>query len=209
MASRVFWDRIADRYAGQPVSDQASYEKKLALTRDYFNPSMQVLEIGCGTGSTAIAHAPYVRQIHAVDLSGRMIEIAREKAAAAGVGNISFECTTAEALDLPGASVDAVLGMSVLHLLDDPGATVTAVHALLKPGGLFFSSTACIGDMGWIFRLIAPVMKILPFLPTVQVFTVRDLEETIKEAGFDIEYQWQPGKDKAVFIVARKPLEAA
>ena len=62
------------------MADQAAYERKLAITRECLNPDAQVLELGCGTGSTAIAHAPYVRHIRATDVSSRMIEIARSKA---------------------------------------------------------------------------------------------------------------------------------
>ena len=64
-----FWDRIAARYAKQPVADEAAYQKKLAKTREYFPPDMAVLEFGCGTGSTAMAHAPYVAHARATDLS--------------------------------------------------------------------------------------------------------------------------------------------
>ena len=78
--SKKFWDRIAKRYAKKPVGNEAAYQRKLAKTREYFRPGMEVLEIGCGTGSTAIAHAPYVRRIRATDISDAMIEIAKGKA---------------------------------------------------------------------------------------------------------------------------------
>ena len=52
--SARFWDRIAERYSKSPVADEAAYQKKLQVTREYFRPDMEVLEIGCGTGSTAI-----------------------------------------------------------------------------------------------------------------------------------------------------------
>ena len=62
MASSFFWNRIANRYSKQPVGDETAYQKKLQITRDYLEPHMEVLELGCGTGSTAIAHAPPARQ---------------------------------------------------------------------------------------------------------------------------------------------------
>ena len=43
---------------------------------------MEVLEFGCGTGGTAIIHAPYVKHIRAIDISGNMIAIAKGKAEA-------------------------------------------------------------------------------------------------------------------------------
>ena len=92
--STKFWDRIAKRYSKQPIADEQAYQKKLAVTREYFRPEMQVLEFGCGTGSTAIAHAPYVKHIHASDISSKMIAIAKQKALAAGVENVTFEQAT-------------------------------------------------------------------------------------------------------------------
>ena len=75
-----FWDRIAERYSKRPVADEAAYQKKLQVTREYFQPDMAVLEFGCGTGSTTITHSPYVRHIRAIDISSKMIEIAKGKA---------------------------------------------------------------------------------------------------------------------------------
>ena len=91
-----FWNKRADNYAKRPVSDEATYEKKLDITREYFRPDMEVLELGCGTGSTALAHAPYVKHILATDLSTRMIEIARDKAKAAGIDNVTFAAASAD-----------------------------------------------------------------------------------------------------------------
>ena len=89
-SAETFWDKAAARYAKSPIRDEASYQKKLAITRDYFQPDWSVLEFGCGTGGTAILHAPYVRDILATDISKNMLEIAQAKAADAGIGNIRF-----------------------------------------------------------------------------------------------------------------------
>jgi hypothetical protein len=53
-------------------------------------------------------------------------------------------------------------------------------------------------------KLIAPIGRFLGFMPLVKVFTTKELKNTLTDAGFQIDYQWQPGKDKAVFIVAKK-----
>jgi cyclopropane fatty-acyl-phospholipid synthase-like methyltransferase len=57
-ASAKFWDKVADGYAKQPIADEAAYQKKLQITRDYLQPRMNMLEFGCGTGSTALAPCP-------------------------------------------------------------------------------------------------------------------------------------------------------
>jgi ubiquinone/menaquinone biosynthesis C-methylase UbiE len=202
--SHKFWDRIARRYAKQPVADEASYQKKLQVTRGYFRPDMDVLELGCGTGSTAIAHSPLVRHITAVDVSSKMLEIAKEKADAAGVSNIAFEQSTIAAFRNDPASYDAVLALSILHLLDDRDEAIGKVHSLLKPGGVFVSSTACLAETMGFLKYIAPVGTFLGLLPLVRVFTPDELVESIVRCGFRIDYQWQPKKGKAVFIAAKK-----
>jgi ubiquinone/menaquinone biosynthesis C-methylase UbiE len=200
-----FWDKIAEKYAQQPIADEAAYQKKLAVTRDYFRPDMEVLEIGCGTGSTAILHAPYVKHIHAIDFSANMIAIAQGKAEAEQIENVTFEQATIEDLAIPNASLDVVLGLSILHLLKDKEAAIDQIYRMLKPGGLFVTSTTCLGDtMGW-FKLIAPIGRFLGFFPFVAVFTTHELEDSLTHAGFDLDYRWQPSQDKAMFIVAKKP----
>ena len=200
-----FWDKIADRYAKRPVADEVTYQKKLEVTRSYLRPDMDVLEIGCGTGSTAIAHAPHVRHILATDLSSRMIEIARGKADAAGINNITFRQASVDELGVADETYDAVLALSLLHLLDDRDVAIARVHRMLKPGGIFVTSTACIGDTMKFFKVIAPIGNFFGLIPMVRVFTTKDLVDSLTRAGFHIDHQWQPGKGKSVFIVATKP----
>jgi len=201
--SSKFWDKIADRYSKKPVDDEESYQKKLQVTRKYFRVDMDVFEFGCGTGSTAITHAPFLKHIHAIDISSRMIEIAQGKADAGGIDNITFEQTTIEEMSAPDQTYDAILGLSILHLLENREDTLYRVHKMLKPDGIFVSSTVCIGDtMKW-FKFIGPIGKLFGLMPLVKVFTVAELKDSLISAGFKIDYQWQPRKG-SVFIVAKK-----
>lgn len=200
-----FWDKIAERYSKRPVADEESYQKKLAVTRSYFQPDMEVLELGCGTGSTAITHAPHVKHILAIDVSRKMLTIAQAKAEANGVKNVTFRQSDIDELSAPDQTYDVVLGLSILHLVDDKEAIISKVHKMLRPGGLFVTSTTCLGDTMKFFKLIAPIGRALGLLPLVKVFTRKELEDSLTNAGFAIDYDWQPGKNKAVFIVAKKP----
>lgn len=199
-----FWDKVAERYAKRPVADEAAYQKKLEVTQSYLRPDMELLEFGCGTGSTAIQHAPHVKHVRATDLSSNMLEIARAKADAAQIHNITFEQADIDTFAAPDASYDVVLALSLLHLLEDKDAAIAKVHKMLNPGGVFVTSTACIADhMAW-FKIIAPVGKFLGFFPLVRVFGQEDLVASLTGAGFTIDHRWQPGKGKGVFIVAIK-----
>lgn len=202
--SEKFWDRIAERYSRRPIADEEAYEKKLQITQEYFKPDMEVLEFGCGTGSTALRHAPHVRHILAIDLSAKMIEIARGKADERNVKNVTFQQSTIDEFSAEDQTLDAVLGLSILHLLDDMEEVITKVHRMLKPGGIFVSSTACIGDRMGFLKLVLPLGAFFGVIPSVKVFTTQELEQSLTGAGFEIDRQWQPGKGKAVFIVARR-----
>ncbi len=198
-----FWDRIAKRYSRKAVPDQAAYETKLAKTDSYLQPDDRVLEIGCGTGTTALHHASRVGQILATDISAKMIDIAREKAQAAGVDNARFEVSSIDDLDASPGQYDVILAHSILHLVADVPRTLRQLHRMLKPGGLLISNTQCIGDsaawLGW----VAPLGRTLGVLPRVNVFREQEFLQWIGDAGFDFEEIWQPKAKASHYIVAR------
>lgn len=53
-------------------------------------------------------------------------------------------------------------------------------------------------------NVILPIGRFFGLLPLVKFFTAEELEGNLTDAGFRIDHQWQPGKSKAVFIVATK-----
>ncbi len=201
-----FWDKAAERYAKSPISDDASYQKKLVETQSFFTTDMAILEFGCGTGSTAIHHAPYVQHVEALDISANMLNIGREKAREKGIKNIRFTRGTLAEFNAETASLDAVLGLNVIHLLPDWQAVIAEVARILKPGGIFVSSTACLGHSYLRFiKLVAPLGKLLGLMPDVFVLTENELVSEVTSAGFVIERQWHHGKNGiSVFIIARK-----
>lgn len=203
--SDKFWDKIAERYSKQPIADEAAYQKKLQVTRQYFRPDKKVLEFGCGTGSTAIAHAPYVKHILAIDISSKMIDIAQGKADAENIQNITFERATIDEFNVTDGTLDVVMGFSILHLLDNKERVISQVHKMLKPGGIFVTSTVCLENWMKLIKFVVPIGRFLGVMPLVRVFTAKELLTSFTSAGFEIDYQWQPGKNKSVFIVAKKP----
>lgn len=202
-----FWNRMAKRYAASAVKDEAAYEAKLAMTREFLTPEARVLEIGCGTGSTAIRHAPHAWRILATDVSERMIEIAREKAATRGLQNVEFAVAPAEGLGLPEHGFDMVMAHSILHLVDDASAVLATAYRWLKPGGVFVTSTPCLKDMVPWLRFVAPVARLAGlFPPTLRFFSEADLTAWLEAQGFTIERRYRPNAKAAVFLIARKVL---
>ncbi len=199
-----FWDRIAKKYYERPIDNPAAYEEKLRLTRQHLNSDMDLLEFGCGTGGTAIKHAPHVRHIEAMDISEPMLEIARRQAAEQGVENVDFKRGDIADFDTAPQSYDAILGLSILHLVRDPAEISKRAHRWLKPGGVFVTSTACIGDkMGWM-KFIAPIGQAFGKMPYLNIFKEPDLLAFMTDAGFTIETNWRPEKSMAVFLICKK-----
>lgn len=208
--SRAFWDKTAERYAKSPVSDEATYQRKLAETDSFLRDDMEILEFGCGTGSTAVHHAPHVKHIRAVDISQNMLDIGQRKADEAGLQNITFSRGTLIEIQAAPESLDAVLGLNVLHLVPDRRATIAEVARILKPGGIFVSSTVCLaGSKLRFIRFVAPLARRLGLMPDLFIFSESELTEEIRSAGFEIERQWRHAKGGiAVFIIARKTTQA-
>lgn len=205
MPAHKFWDRMANRYAKSPVKDEQSYQHKLAITQQHLTKEMNILEVGCGTGTTAIKHAPHVNHIHAIDFSEEMLTIAKEKAKQANVDNISFKQSDIETLQVESNSIDVVLTLSLLHLIEDKQTAIAKIYNMIKPGGLFISSTTCLAESSPLLKYVFPLICRTGLLPPIKVFNKEELIQAMQEIGFTIEYQWQPGKGKAIFIIAKKP----
>ncbi len=197
-----FWDRMAKRYAKAPVSDEAAYQEKLRKTCALLTPESKVLEFGCGTGATAITLAPDVQDYLATDISGEMLAIARGNAN--GLKNLRFERMRLEDITPPEGGFDVILAHSILHLLPDKEAVITQVFALLKPGGVFISSTTCMAKGGLLKPLLWVGNKV-GLLPMVKFFSADALVSEVKAAGFTLEERWQPTPKSAVFLMVKKP----
>jgi ubiquinone/menaquinone biosynthesis C-methylase UbiE len=203
-----FWDGIARKYAADRIKDMAGYERTIERTQQRLTRSDNVLEVGCGTGTTALKLAPAVSQIVGSDVSNEMIAIARERAVGQDCLNVEFTVAAAEGLPGSESTYDAVLAFNVLHLISDRPATLAGIRRLLKPNGLFISKTPCLSDMNPLIRVAVPAMRFIGKAPFVSFFSARELESEIADAGFTIVARERHGsgrKDARIFIVARKP----
>lgn len=207
-----FWDKAARKYAASPIDDEAGFERTLARSRALVVPGARALELGCGTGTTALRLADAAESYLATDISGRMIAIAQEKLARVrknGLNNqLSFRQATAGTLALENARYDIVLGFNYLHLVGNLPAVLAHIRTLLAPGGLFISKTPCVGDMNPLIRLAIPLMRLVGKAPSVNTFSAASLERAICAAGFEILENERHGSKKIdirPFIVARAP----
>lgn len=201
MADVAFWDRIADRYAARAVGNETAYAATLERVRAWLRSDMSVMEIGCGTGTTALRLAGSVAHYLGTDLSGEMLRIARGRAA--GVPVVTFEQAAAKTAGA-GQRFDAICAFNLMHLVEDRGAVLAHVQDRLSPGGLFISKTPCLGHKPWL-RPVVWGMQCFGKAPSVAHFLkVAEWEQELVQAGFDIvETGDYPAGLPNHFVVAR------
>jgi ubiquinone/menaquinone biosynthesis C-methylase UbiE len=103
-----------------------------------------VVDLGAGTGLLALAMAPRVREVVAVDISRRMLERLDDSAIADGIHNIEFLTGDLRRLPLEDESATLVVSNYAFHHLDHPGKELALAEArrILRPGGRLV-----VGDM--------------------------------------------------------------
>lgn len=187
----TFWDKAAPKYAQDSIKDMAAYEYTLEWTKSYLGANDRVLEMGCGTGSTALPLAPHVRDIIGTDLSPAMVDIARAKADAGRIKNASFWVATASESAKLSDPVNAVLGFNLFHLVRGAEDIFADVYKMLPKGGYFITKTPCLGDRSFGFerhpiKLAVAVMQMFGKAPYVCFLTQKELENALEFAGFEI-----------------------
>lgn len=186
MEAEAFWNGHSEKYAAKPVGNPEAYEAKLDLIKRYLHLSDHVLEIGCGTGSTALQLAPYCNHITATDFADGMIDIAKSKKISQGLKNITFTKHDAMA-QLQNEAFDTVFAFSLLHLIDDVPSLLRTVRKQLKPNGLFLSKTVCMRDRGLSLQLAVKCISMLPVGPKLNFLSQQQLIRYFKCAGFEVE----------------------
>lgn len=204
--SARFFDNIAESYALRPVKNAAGYEDTLSRIRKYLTRRSRVLEIGCGTGTTALHLARSARKIVATDIAPKMVAIGERKRAAGRVRNVEF--AVCDAKDAPGKEYDAVIAMNMLMLVPDVPAAIRSLKEKVRPGGVVISKSSGMLGGNILYRVAVPVMQLFKKAPAVSYFTNEGLERRFVEAGFEIvESHDYDERAKRRFLVARKPVK--
>lgn len=108
------------------------------LERLELSPGLRVLDAGCGPGRFTVPIARAVGgdgRVLAVDIQPKMLERARARVASAGVENVDFLLAGLGEGELPAASFDRALLVTVLGEIPDRGAALREIFSALVPGG--------------------------------------------------------------------------
>ena len=79
-----------------------------------------------------------------------------------------------------------ILALNVLHLLEEPDLILERMSNLLKPGGLFISATACLGERWSPLASCLLLLSKTRFVPSFNKYSVSGLEGIITSIKFDI-----------------------
>jgi SAM-dependent methyltransferase len=180
-----------------PVS--AAMVEPLAL-----QAGQRVLELAAGPGDTGLMAAALIKPggvLVCSDGAEAMLEVARGRAAAAGIDNVEFAQLELEWIDLPTASVDAVLCRWGIMLIVDPEAAAHEVRRVLRPGGRAAFAVWDLPERNPWATIPSQVMMELGHVPPPDpeapgMFTLAaegSLQELLEAAGFvDVAVQAVP-----------------
>ena len=132
-------ERLVGEFTHQAASFNASQAANAPETLQALveladpEPGERWLEAACGPGVVTRALAPRVQHVHGVDLTPRMVELAREQAA--HLPNVSFEVGDATALSHPDGAFDGAVARFTIHHGALPQRLVDELARVVKPGG--------------------------------------------------------------------------
>ena len=189
--AREFWNKHAKKYDNNERQFEAVYKEIISKTREHLRTSDEVLDFGCATGTKTLELAGSVKRIHGLDLSDEMINEANRKKNELNILNASFSQGTIFENELEDASFDKVISYAVIHLLEESEKVIQKIHSLLKPGGLFIATTACLKDKMALknklqFSAYLLIKRLGLFPLHLNMFAASDVEQLISNANFQL-----------------------
>jgi 2-polyprenyl-3-methyl-5-hydroxy-6-metoxy-1,4-benzoquinol methylase len=203
--SEKFWDRIANQWdkRGNEIEQPTIFA--MEKSKKYLRNGDLLLDFGCGTGSITNDIAPHVREIHAIDISSKMIEVAKRRAIEENIENVHYQQTTIFDDRYEKRSFNVILAFNILHLLEGTPMVIQRINELLTADGLIISATPCLGERLAFLGIFLSLISRIGIVPYVKMFKFSELESLITDGNFQIvEFEHLDPSEPVYFIAAKK-----
>ncbi len=187
----------ADTHDAVCPTQHATAERILSFVK----PGDQVLELGGGDGRLAMDIAPHVDSYICSDAAEDLVSVAAARTRS--LGNVRCLSLGTEDASLP-RNQDIVLGIDLLHLLDDVPRALQRMHWLLRPGGLLITRTVTVAGPTQALKLPDLLRRMMGRKPHMSMVTSAALERMVRTAGFEVvSCDMVPRYSRNCMIVAR------
>jgi 2-polyprenyl-3-methyl-5-hydroxy-6-metoxy-1,4-benzoquinol methylase len=131
---------------------------------------LRLLEFGCGSGTITSKPTKGAKAIDAIDISSGMLEFAKRQAEENSISNINYIQTSIFDERFKDETFDVILAFNVLHYIEDMPSLIERINRLLKPNGIFISSTACLKEKRSFLRYLVLTLTKLGIMPKTNFY---------------------------------------
>ena len=120
------------------ILESRTIQKEADVFLKYLNPSMKLLDIGCGPGNLTIGFAQYLKDGHVwgVDLEATQVQLATEKCLKAQIENCQFQVGSITNLSFDDETFDAIWCSNLLLNFNEHTEITAELNRVLKPNGI-------------------------------------------------------------------------
>ena len=200
-----FWDKRSSEYENNEKKYEEKYYKTVEKTKKFLNSNDKVLDFACGTGIITNQIADNVKEILAIDISLKMIEVAQRKANKRKIKNIQYMQTSIFDDKFIKESFDVILAFNIFHLVKNTEKVLKRINDLLKTGGLIISETPCMGHKKSLLSIILLLSSKIRLFPSINFLKFSELEGLVVQGNFQIiDSEKTTQSPSKMFFVAKK-----
>ena len=199
--SEKFFDRVSSKSKSEP--NQTAF-KIIESSKEFLKKDNYILDFGCGSGAITNKLAKEVKAIEAIDISSGMLEFAQKQAQENAITNINYRQASIFDEVFKDETFDVILAFNVLHYIEDMPSNVERINSLLKPNGIFISSTACMKEKRSLVRYLVSFLSKIGLVPKIISYKKVELETLIENGNFEVIKSERISKLPEYFIVMKK-----